>query len=389
MSAGRGGDGESVVDVDWSELVDRLCEQIDDLVADFLERFAEADYYEPDLVDEEDLRRTAHETLTMLLFKLGDKELPAALASLPGEFGARRARQGVPGDLLLEAVRLDFRVLWHALQRIAGSKAESVLVRNVERVLTTVEGYVSEVQQAFLAEQARLARDSRLLTARHVSRLFTIDLTRPELVAEVADGLGVVVAAQFEVAVVVGEGVAALQLQLGRGTVSPSWFGYDRGDGFCVFREQGQPTASSTVADELVHLPGGYIDEVGGLAGVPAAADAAALFARQAAQSDRPRMIGADEAWLPVARDLLVSTIPNFGRDVHEALAECTRFERESIVQAVLVYAENGSIKLTSERLFCHRNTVVNRLNTFRKVTGLDITIPRQSALAIVVLDSA
>lgn len=377
------------VDTEWLALVDRLFAHIDEIVSDFLKRFAEADYYEPRVVDESDLSRTANDVLSMLLYKLGNKPLPESLTSLAHDFGARRARQGVPEDELLEAIRLDFRVLWSALQQHAGDDSEGLLVRNVERVLSTVEDYVSEVQQSFLAERARLTRDSRLLTARYVSRLFTSDLTRPELVAEIADGLGVPASAQFEIAVVVGEGVAELQLQLARGTVSASWFEYDRGDGFCIFREQGSPTARTAITEELAELPGGYMDEVLGLANVPAAAESAAIFARHASRSAHPRMLSTHDAWLSVARDLLGSAIPDFGRDVHEALAECTPYERDHLVHAVLTYAETGSIKLTSERLFCHRNTVVNRLSTFRQVTGLDITVPRDAAIALVALHSA
>lgn len=383
-----GAERTDVVDKEWLELVDQLFLHLDEIVADFLHRFAEADYYEPRVVDESDLARTANDVLSMLLYKLGNKPLPAVLTSLAHDFGARRARQGVPEDVLLEAIRLDFRVLWSALQQHAGPDSEGLLVRNVERVLTTVEDYVSEVQQSFLAEHARLTRDSRLLTARHVSRLFSSDITRPEIVAEIAAGLGVSPTARFEIAVVVGEGVAELQTQLAKGEVSASWFGYDRGDGFCLFREQGTPTASTTVTEELADLPGGYVDEVVGLAHVPAAADAAAIFARHASRSAQPRMIGSDEAWLSVARDLLNAAIPDFGRDVRDALSECTVHEREHLVRAVLAYAETGSIKLTSERLFCHRNTVVNRLSTFRQVTGLDITVPKDAAIALVALHS-
>jgi len=376
------------VDNEWLHLVDRLFIHLDEIVADFLSRFAEAEYYEPQVVEESDLARTANDVLSMLLYKLGNKELPIQFTSLAHDFGARRARQGVPEDVLLEAIRLDFRVLWSALQQHAGPDSEALLVRNVERVLTTVEDYVSEVQQSFLAEQSRLTRDSRLLTARHVSRLFASDTSRTELVAEIAAGLGVSSTARFEVAVVVGEGVAELQAQMAKGSVSPSWFGYDHGDGFCMFREQGAPTANTTVTEELADLPGGYVDEVLGLAHVPAAADTAAIFARHASRSVRPRMIGNDDAWLSVARDLLNTAIPDFGRDVREALSECTTHEREHLMQAVLAYAETGSIKLTSERLFCHRNTVVNRLSAFRQVTGLDITVPKDAAIALVALHS-
>ncbi|XTR51736.1 helix-turn-helix domain-containing protein [Pseudarthrobacter sp. So.54] len=38
-------------------------------------------------------------------------------------------------------------------------------------------------------------------------------------------------------------------------------------------------------------------------------------------------------------------------------------------------YGRTGSIKETSEELFCHRNTVVNRLHSLHEVIGLDLTV--------------
>ncbi|WP_239646404.1 helix-turn-helix domain-containing protein [Nocardiopsis prasina] len=42
------------------------------------------------------------------------------------------------------------------------------------------------------------------------------------------------------------------------------------------------------------------------------------------------------------------------------------------------------SVKKRAASLYCHRNTVVNRRQAFREATGLDLTVRREGALALV-----
>ena len=154
----------------WMELIQRLWQERDSLVSDFLERFA-AISYEGALVPDEDVRRTAADTMEMFLFLLAGLELPADLQSLPRDVAARRARQGVPMEAFLSAVRNDFRVLWKGLERVARGHGTEILVANMDRVLDTVESYVSSIQQAFSEEEALLARDKQLHRQRLLSRL--------------------------------------------------------------------------------------------------------------------------------------------------------------------------------------------------------------------------
>ena len=158
----------------WMELIQRLWQERDSLVSDFLERFA-AISYEGALVPDEDVRRTAADTMEMFLFLLAGLELPADLQSLPRDVAARRARQGVPMEAFLSAVRNDFRVLWKGLERVARGHGTEILVANMDRVLDTVESYVSSIQQAFSEEEALLARDKQLHRQRLLSRLFNTD----------------------------------------------------------------------------------------------------------------------------------------------------------------------------------------------------------------------
>src|SRR5690606_3913162 len=117
---------------------------------------------------EADLRRTAEETLSMLIDRLMGIDTRADGADAAELLGKRRARQGVPLEHLIEAVRLDFRVIWGVLRELAGDEHAELLVEKVEGLLIVVEEYISDVQLAFVREIAILQRDSRLATERYL-----------------------------------------------------------------------------------------------------------------------------------------------------------------------------------------------------------------------------
>ncbi|MFG2946225.1 helix-turn-helix domain-containing protein [Streptomyces adustus] len=65
------------------------------------------------------------------------------------------------------------------------------------------------------------------------------------------------------------------------------------------------------------------------------------------------------------------------------ALAGLAVHERRRLVETVRHYLDTGSIKATAEALYCHRNTVVKRLDRFQELAGVDLRIPRQAALVL------
>lgn len=70
--------------------------------------------------------------------------------------------------------------------------------------------------------------------------------------------------------------------------------------------------------------------------------------------------------------------------DVESALAACGPVERERLVEAVCAYLASGSIGDSATALFCHRNTVANRLRRFADLTGVDPMIPAEAARLVV-----
>jgi DNA-binding PucR family transcriptional regulator len=58
--------------------------------------------------------------------------------------------------------------------------------------------------------------------------------------------------------------------------------------------------------------------------------------------------------------------------------------EVERLRETVVCFLGNGSVRATADELYCHRNTILNRLRRFREITGVDLTIPVQAARAVV-----
>ncbi|MBX7442939.1 helix-turn-helix domain-containing protein [Arthrobacter sp. MAHUQ-56] len=362
---------------EWTELLESLWKERSLLVSDFLDRFSAISYGEA-LVPQDDVYRTAADTMDMFLYQMAGLELPPDLQTLPREVAARRARQGVPLDAFLEAIRNDFRVLWKGLERVARDKGISVLVANMDRVLDAVEGYVSSIQQAYAEEEARLTRNKQLYRQRLLSRLFNAELGSPAEAQELAEALGLQANGTFEVLAVTSDAVPQAQRQF---ESDHNVYLYENTGVLYLFRQQRQ---GRTWHEEGPGFPAGYMSGVAGLAAVPAAASSALVLAQQKRRGTG--LATMEDAWMGIAGRLLEQKFPGFSAPVKDALDRCTPLERQRLLQVARSYARTGSIKETSEELFCHRNTVVNRLHSLHQVIGLDLTVPAEAARALVAL---
>lgn len=360
----------------WGRLLERLAADHDALVVDFLVRLEAMGGYGVGLIDRDDLRTTAGDTLDMLIARLAGAPLTDRMRDLPTRLGARRARQGVDRESLLAAVRLDFRVLWAGMQRALQDAPADILVLHAEEVLEVVEGYIGDVQVAFLDEQAALARDSRVVRGRALGRLLGAS-DDADAVAEVeAPHLQLPLDGTFDVfCVPTGDGEA---LRSGLTVAGRSTVVWDLDDATVAVRESGSDALPSAVVHEL---RGGWIASVSPLAAVPAAARLGREIARRADAT--PGLVGESEMWTSIAHDRLASALPAVAR-VRDDVERLPEADRERIVETVLRVSASGSMKQTAEAMFVHRNTVVNRLAAFRGATGLDVTVPAQAALALI-----
>lgn len=365
-----------VADGVWGDLLDRLAASIDDLVVDFLARLRDQGMYAGTPIDADDLDHAARATLDMLIRQLSGARLTDDDRDLPRHLGARRARQGVSRDALLEAVRLDYRVLWAGLTRIAGDEHATTLVAHADEVLTTVERYIGDVQVAFLDERDALARSSRLGEQRALARLLAAepaDVAR--VAAEVAPALRLRVDAPLEVLCLTSadDVEKARAAHPRRHTIE-----WDFAAGSVLIRER----LAGAPIEAIDGVAAGLVDDVEGVALLPGAVRLSQRLAAIARRRGIP--LREADAWPELVADALGDGLPALSAGRHITFAALEESERRRLLDTVRAYCATGSVKDTAERLFVHRNTVQNRLTTFAESTGLDVTVPEQAARALI-----
>lgn len=369
----------------WLELLDAL--DIDELTERFMARVVRVPGYDPAPIPVSELRRTGSSSFRTLIdgLRAGGFDGPVAVST---EVGVSRARAGIPLEALMTAIRHDFNVLWEVLTRVASQDDAELVIRHTGIVLSTVDEYVSQVQQAYTAELARMRAEESSVRQGYIAGLFQDLHPSEERLATIASALGLDPAANLLVVAARGEDIAALRVLISdveRSGVEV--FTHHLGDVLIAFTEVADGMRASTMQGQGI---GTRIAATRvGLATAPGIAHLrrSALTARDLAEVLRPGDDGAmtwRRGWARLASRSLGEAGNSVIADVDEALAGCGAAERERLIEAVRAYLASGSIGASAAELFCHRNTVANRLRRFAEVTGVDPTIPAEAARLVV-----
>ena len=363
----------------WTRTVARVRRRVPELASAFLARLDTDGHYAVQPVTREDLRATAEASLALLVDQLDRTDGRIELGDLPDRLGRHRARQGVDLDDLVRAVRLDFPVLWSAL--LEHSDEPAVLAPRADRLWAVVDAYAHEVHVAFLSEQAVLAEQQRDDERRLLDLLFRPGPADEHREARLAAGLGVRADGRFTVCAALADHAATLR---GRAARTGGVHLRDVEFGVAAFWPGEAPGAARLRERLTAGVACVVDDDVAGLGAVRGAVSAvvrmAHLLPPDAAGPREPRAM-----WPLVARRAL---------DDHAGLAgtllaglDAARPGEVAQLRATaLAYLDTGSVSEVAGALYCHRNTVLNRLRRFGRLTGLDLTRPRDAALAVVLL---
>lgn len=352
------------------EIADRYVGRVRDIVG----------YREANQLADAELRDTAVECLGMLIHCLVDGEMSAQLLPTASSLGARRAAQAVPAEALATAVQLNFGVIWSELLELCGPKDSILLTSRVDLVWRVVDRFTAQVISSYHEERGRLAQEQANLRQVIVSRLFASDTPSAELVARVADELGIDEGDEYSV-VVADRAEAQQRLH---------WVaGNRRYPRFVAHTSDGRTSAfwpatlyRDAMAELLSPLPSVRFDRIKGLGEVPSSTEAA-FHLLDVLAPETSRLVELDEGLPILSRHALRTLRIDVTERLEATLASASPGERERIHETVVVYLESGSIQETATQLYCHRNTVLNRLTRFQELTGLDPTVPRQAAIVV------
>ncbi len=360
-------------------LVRRLLDDLDTLTERLVAAILGEDptYADRTRTPTEDLRASCHDNLRSLLLAMtGELETLDALDA-PRATGSRRAEQGMPLESVLHAYRLGYRTIWEGL--VAQARAEGQAGRELVDALVDAASVIWEIIDIYSAAVADSYRRSEAVMARRAAtrRDAAVDALLEgrgadrAVVADAAATLDLPEHGPYAVLVVGGEGggrsvADALAV---RGFRAAWRARSDRDVGLVSLG----PATPTDVVDALKVVPGaraGVSPVVDGLAEVDVG-QALASTALRALCPGRDEVVELD-ALLPGA--LLVTAPDLAGRLLRRALGgllELDEAERSLLLGTLSTWLDTGgSAGLTASRLYCHRNTVLNRLRRVEALTG-------------------
>lgn len=368
-------------DAEWVGLMALISQQQTALEAAFLEEFDGTVVYEG-RVSRAEILTLVRNSMRMYLMLLSGESLPVELARLPAELGSRRAKQGVALEQLLEGVRTNSRVLWSALQQAALSTgAVECLVKNTGTLLNVVEWHIGEVQRAYFFEADRLDRERESTQRRAVAALFGSGATSGDDIHDGCRDLGIDRQSNFEVVVqVTGHDPDCLFCD-----PAHNFFVHESETLICHFRPVGIGVSCTEILTKTV----AYFERVQGADALKSTAELGAAFLHLPRSREYNTPLTPDNTWQLIAwnavTEVLPATLLPLNQESFSALPSATR---SRLINTARTYIEFGSIKQTAEALFCHRNTVVQRLSMFEEHTGLAFSKPNDLALITLFLST-
>lgn len=390
------------MDKAWELLVSAIEGEVDSFVETFVAEFHNRQPYGQHEVDEEDLRRTSAIVFTVLVerlkqdedaigsFREESAEKLEELWKQVDEFGRNRARQGVPIAAVMEIMRMDFVVLWNALAANASDETKDALIANALRVQSAVDELSEQVRMSFMQELSRIENDARVASQRFLEKLFgRRSITDLEL-SDVAEGLGTSLNAPYDLIIAGPRNARKMEREVAPLLASGRAYGLYLKACFCTFWEAEQD--SGATAEFLAILRRDSVTSVvfadqPGLAGVRGCtAGAIEMATAVEANGDVEGPIGAEQALVIALSEHAYFLMPGFVDRKVEALLALNPNERANLVETVEAYFREGSVKATATKIFCHRNTVVNRLRGFYELTGLSPLVPSEIFKAEIVL---
>jgi hypothetical protein len=368
-------------------VLDRVPALADELVATIEEQ--NPGYRTMAIVPRDELWRSCHDNLTRVLQMIAEpgsdtgpggsrEQYDAAWAT-----GRRRAEQGMPLDDVLRSFRLGGRLVWEALidQAHADHLADTDGLLDVAtRVWEVVDATSAQVAAAYHFAESDLLRADAHRMAMLWEGLLNGQAKVTAFAYEVSRLLGIPVEGPYAVVVAdpgpASSDPAGLRQRLAGQEIVSVW--QARADALVGVLALRQPTLGEVLGPlrEALDAPAGVSLVVRGLAEVDTAYRQA-MLARRTVVAGKAETAALEER-LP---DALLLSSPELARQLVRrwlgGLLEIAPAERRLLLGTLQIWVATGcSIKHTADAAYCHRNTVINRLQRMQAITGHDFADP-------------
>lgn len=322
----------------------------------------------------QEVHRSLRHSISSLLDPRGARD---AARRCSWRIAATRAEQGLPLDALLHAFRLGGSLVWQGLvDETSRTAPEDVrlLVHVASDVWDFVDEHCTLVADAYRQTERQLAwrRENRV---RLLAAALLDGTSRIADLPEAAQALGLPEQGRYVVVAVGGgrlTGCPGAQAVLGPG-VRVHWHTDVEADYGIVLAEDGE---EAVVPEE--QAPGARVGVSSAVEGLAAVGEARRLA--DTALSLSPETGGTVRLTDHLPAALVVSS-PELGAALADRLlgplAHLDPADADVLLDTLATWlACDGSAQRASRRLYCHRNTVLNRLRRYEQLTGRSLSRP-------------
>ncbi|WP_405957182.1 PucR family transcriptional regulator [Streptomyces phaeochromogenes] len=384
---------------DWKLLTEScsaLLERLPELVDEHMRQLTEHSSVYGEFLPYDQQWREAEEAMRIGIQTISaPRDSPRRDLEYAEEAGRRRAQQGLPLELLVHAYRAAGYLVWDALMEegaAAGQEPERlvVLMRSATMVWSAVDAQAAVATEAYRATEMELRRrtDERLQA---LLDALLEGQEAPGLAARAAAGLDLPERGPYAVVVLRSE---RRERESYRRPVEGDGFRFiwrmraDCEVGVVALTDGQGLDGVARALDGRCSGPGGISPVVAGLAELGRARRLAELALRTC-PPDATAVVRLDQR-MPTA--LVVSQPELAGRlvsDVFGSLLELEPADRAVLLETLDAWlACEGSAGRAAGRLYCHRNTVFNRLRRLEQLTSRSLARPRDLIEMTLALDA-
>lgn len=336
------------------------------------------------------IRQAAYDTMRLMLERIGGLEPSPELVGRDETIGAERARQGVPLEALVRASHRDFQLLWRAIRDEAaayGGCDETMLLDGVAPLWEAIDLQSTRLADGYRRAHEELARRDGERRDRLFDALLDGRGAEPELAREACAALGLPARGPY-VMVVASEGddvatfpaLSVPTATLHRHGMRTAWrHRLEHSIGIVALGDGGAAGLIRTLVGPWCGRAG-VSPPIAELAEVPLAHKLADVASRTMVRTERGAVM-LDER-LPEA--LVAGDQQLAERLVERVLGpvlELPALESERLLTTLTALLDcGGSVSEASARLYCHRNTVLQRMRRLEDLVGMSLREPRSVA---------
>lgn len=322
--------------------------------------------------------------------RLDDQEIAEVRA-----VGKVASQQGLPLEVVLRGLRVDFLVLWSEMLlvgRTTDPTTQQSLMNASEIVWGAVDAVTSQFTIGYRSNHEARVRAESARREELLRRVVSGESAAPH---EVNDVLGLTSSDEVVLVVVDAGGsadgasngaanVEDLARAMRYASMHSCWTRRDEDVVGVVATRGRKPENVLEALRGVAHLRAGVARARRGVVDLPAALREASLaLSSMRAGTHGVATMFDDPITVLVAAQPELSEI--LLRDVLAPLLARPAKDRDLLLETLVAFDDlDGSIPAVAEQLFCHRNTVLNRITKISRLTGISFTAP--SGLALVAL---